>query len=75
MKAKVVFLIFLAILLIVFAIQNIEVTKIHLWFWEIQTPRAILIFVCFAVGLIVGLVIPSGKKKREKSDPGDNATI
>jgi uncharacterized integral membrane protein len=66
MKAKVILILFLLILLIVFAIQNMEVSKVRLWFWEIETPRAIMIFVCFTLGVIIGLVIPTGKKPRDK---------
>ena len=63
MKFKLVIVIVLAILLVVFGIQNTEIVNIKLWFWELNTPRAILIFVCFAIGVIIGLIVPSSRKK------------
>lgn len=62
MKAKTIIIIILTILIVVFALQNTEVVPVQLWFWKLQIPRALLIFCCLAVGVIIGLMIPSSKK-------------
>jgi putative membrane protein len=68
MKTKIVLIILLIILLIIFVLQNTEMIKVDLFFWDINIPGALLLFVCFALGLVIGLAIPSSKPKRE-SDP------
>jgi uncharacterized integral membrane protein len=65
MKTKVVIIILLAVLLIVFVLQNTETVNINFFFWDLTIPRALLLFVCFAVGLIIGLIIPSSRLKKE----------
>lgn len=68
MRLKLIIITILALLLVIFAVQNTEVTVIKLWFWQLNMPRAILIFVSFAMGLIIGLMIPtfSGKGSRKE---------
>ena len=63
MKTKVTVIALLAVLLIIFVLQNTEMVIINLFFWDISIPRALLIFVCFAMGLVIGLLIPSSEKK------------
>ncbi len=63
MKIKVIIL--LAILLIVFVLQNTETVNVNFIFWDLSFLRALLLFVCFAVGLIFGLLIPSSRLKKE----------
>lgn len=65
MKTKVVVIILLAILLIVFVLQNTEIVNVNFFFWDLSIPRALLVFVCFAVGLVFGLLIPSSRSKKE----------
>ena len=62
MKTKIIIIVILAILLIIFVLQNTENVGIKFWFWELNIPRALLLFVCFAMGLVMGLIIPSQKK-------------
>lgn len=69
MKTKIFVIALLAVLLIIFVLQNTEMVIINLFFWDISIPRALLIFVCFAMGLVFGLLIPSsGKSKAELAD-------
>lgn len=67
MKAKTVIIIILAILLIIFALQNTDVVNVQLWFWDIKIPRALLIFCCLAAGVIIGLMVPSSRKRDSNS--------
>lgn len=61
MKFKIVIIILFAIMLVLFALQNTEIVQIKLWFWEVQTPRALLILICLAVGVIIGFMVPTPK--------------
>jgi len=65
MKAKAIVIIILIVLIIIFVLQNTEMVKVNLWFWDINIPGALLLFVCFAIGLIIGLLIPSSRKSPE----------
>ncbi len=73
MKTKIIFIIILTILLIIFVLQNTAPAAVKLWFWKLELPVALLLFVCFSMGLIIGLLIPgSGKKgKEEEKTPQD----
>jgi len=68
MKTKAIIILLLAILLIIFALQNTEVVRVKLWFWGMDLPLALLIFVCFAIGVVTGIIIPTSKEKK-KSQP------
>lgn len=65
MKTKVTVIALLAVLLIIFVLQNSEMVIINLFFWDFSIPRALLIFVCFAMGLVIGLLIPSTGKGKQ----------
>jgi uncharacterized integral membrane protein len=65
MKTKIVIIIVLVVLLIIFVLQNTESVKVDLFFWDLNIPAALLLFVCFALGLIIGLVIPASQNKKE----------
>ena len=68
MRTKAIIILLLAILLIIFALQNTEVVRVKLWFWGMDLPLALLIFVCFAIGVVTGIIIPTSKGKK-KSHP------
>ena len=68
MKTKIVIIIVLAVLLIIFVLQNTEIVVVNFWFWDLSLPRALLLFVTFAMGLIIGLIVPSTKKSSQKND-------
>jgi len=72
MKTKIVVIALLAVLLIIFVLQNTEMVKINLFLWDISIPRALLIFVCFAMGLVFGLLIPSSGNKSESGNNLEN---
>jgi len=69
MKTKIAIIIVLIILLIIFVVQNTDKVDVKLWFWDISLPAALLLFVCFAVGLIVGLIIPASGTKGKSEEP------
>ena len=68
MKTKIVIIILLTVLLIIFVLQNTEIVVVHFWFLDLSLPRALLLFVTFAMGLIIGLIVPSTKKSSQKND-------
>lgn len=69
MKFKISILVALALALVIFALQNTEFVVIKLWFWEIQTPRALLILICITIGILIGFLIPSIKRNKDIDSP------
>jgi putative membrane protein len=69
MKFKVTVIILLSLLLVIFALQNTEIVDIKLWFWVVKTPKALLILLCIAMGVIIGMIASRCRfKKLEKED-------
>jgi uncharacterized integral membrane protein len=68
MKTKIIIIIILAVLLIIVVLQNTAIVTFKVWFWELSIPRALLLFVCFAMGIIIGLIIPSSRKEGEQKE-------
>ncbi|PID91803.1 MAG: hypothetical protein CSA96_06870 [Bacteroidetes bacterium] len=64
MKTKTIVVVILTILIVIFAVQNTEAVNVQLLFWKLQIPRALLIFCCLAVGILIGLMIPSTRRKK-----------
>jgi len=73
MKSKIVVIVVLTVLLIIFVLQNTEVVIVNFWFWDLSLPRALLLFVTFAVGLIIGLMVPT--KRKEKKPESENPEV
>jgi len=69
MKTKIIIIIVLLILLIIFVLQNTANIKVDLFFWHLDIPGALLLFVCFALGLIIGLIIPASKSNKPEQEP------
>ncbi|TFH38398.1 MAG: DUF1049 domain-containing protein [Bacteroidia bacterium] len=66
MKTKLVVILVLTILTVIFVLQNTAVISVRLWFWEASISRALLIVLCLAIGIIIGIIIPSsGREKKE----------
>lgn len=76
MRLKIILIAVLAILLVVFAMQNTEVVVTKLWFWEIKSPRALLILTSMIAGIVIGMVssmerIKIKHKKKESKKEQD----
>lgn len=54
MGYKLVTVLILAGLVVLFIIQNVAVVEVRFLFWTMQISKALLIFLLFAVGVIMG---------------------
>ncbi len=59
MSIKVVIGLVLAGLLVLFTLQNTEVVELRFLFWTLSVSRALVIFLVFATGLMVGWLLHS----------------
>ncbi len=76
MKKSFWFLIIIALLIVIFSVQNAEVVPIKFIVWEGELSLAILMILTFLFGLIVGAIyyaVSIKKKKKEKNPVGDIA--
>ncbi|MBZ0326777.1 MAG: lipopolysaccharide assembly protein LapA domain-containing protein [Altibacter sp.] len=55
-------------LFIVFALQNIEVTEVKIFFWKISISRILIILGSFVAGLLVGLLFSAKKQFSRKTN-------
>jgi lipopolysaccharide assembly protein A len=72
MSFKVGLVAILALVVLIFLAQNVEVVKVSFLFWEISMSRAILLFFSLLIGFIAGWFLNSylsyRKNKRASSD-------
>jgi len=69
MKTKLVVILVLTILTVIFVLQNTAVISVRLWFWEASISRALLIVLCLAIGIIIGIIIPSSSREKKELPP------
>ncbi len=63
MKPKLIIGIVAIILFVIFLIQNTQVVTLRLYFWELSMPQIILISITMLIGIAVGYIIATMRKK------------
>lgn len=58
MSIKIIIVLILLSLFLVFIFQNIETVSVSFLMFEINMPRALLLIITLAAGLIIGIFIP-----------------
>ena len=58
----------LAVVTIIFILQNIAVVEIHFLFWTFAISRTVLIFSVLLIGIIIGWLLRSGSVNRKKDE-------
>jgi uncharacterized integral membrane protein len=67
MSAKLIAIIVLLILLLIFAIQNIQPVVLNFLFWKIFTSSVVSILVSFVIGLLAGCLLMMIGRMKKKS--------
>jgi len=49
-----------------FTFQNLVTVEVTFLFWAVQLPRAILVFVVFALGALFGWILNSARRHRRR---------
>ena len=65
MNYKMLTVLVLAILVVLFIIQNVAVVEIEFLFWSVQMSRSLLIFILLAVGFVIGGFVHSYFKHKK----------
>lgn len=68
MKPKMVVILILAIVLIVFVVQNSNVADVHLFFWTVSMSMIILIFFVALIGFAIGYLTHHFVIERKKKE-------
>ena len=68
MKSKLIFSLVVAILFLIFLLQNTQVVTLRLYFWSISMSQIILIPLMLILGFVAGYITAklTGKKAAEK---------
>ena len=62
MKLKTFVAVLFATVIIIFSIQNVEVTDIKFLFWKLSMSRVLVILGSFSIGILVGVLISIKRK-------------
>jgi uncharacterized integral membrane protein len=65
-------LIIIALLLVIFAIQNSHEVTINLWFWEFRTSLALALVICIILGFVLSLIYFYPYKRTKKNRMKEN---
>jgi putative membrane protein len=65
MSLKMIIVLILFLIFLIFIFQNIETVTVSFLMFDISMPRALLLVVTFAIGLLMGIFIPVDYKKHK----------
>ncbi len=57
MKAKLSFVMVLLLMVVIFTVQNAETVTITFFLWQFTLSRALMFFLIFAVGVLLGFFL------------------
>lgn len=68
MQIFLIFALIIAILLVIFALQNTMTIPVTLWAWKVESSIALFLLISFALGALVAVLIslPAVMKRRKK---------
>ena len=69
MKLKIIGLIVLLLVLLIFALQNIQTVTLRFLFWQAETSAVLSILFSFLIGFLVGWLIHFGKPPQKPTRP------
>lgn len=71
---RIIVLLLVAVVLVVFAVQNAEQITLKLLFWNFEISTALMMLICFALGVVFMLIytIPIVARMKRKGGPGNN---
>lgn len=55
-QIKLIFALFFALLLVVFAVQNAQEVEIRFWFWQFSASLSLVLLVSIAIGVILSIL-------------------
>ncbi|MGB5647976.1 LapA family protein [Muriicola sp.] len=68
MKFKTIMAIVFAVLVVIFSLQNAEVTEVDFLLWNISMSKVLIILGSFAIGVLVGILVSLKRPKKYPSE-------
>jgi uncharacterized integral membrane protein len=62
MKLKTTLALIFATIIVIFSLQNTEVTEVKFLVWKLSMSRVLIIMGSFAIGVLAGLLVSMKKK-------------
>ena len=56
------------VLMVIFIFQNIDMVEINFLFWHVSISRALMIFLVFLIGVILGAILRNLKRAKGKPE-------
>ena len=66
MKTKTIIALLFISLIIIFSLQNVEITDVKFLFWKLSISRILVILGSFVIGILVGILVSIKKKITKK---------
>ncbi len=63
MSVKMILVLIITLIFLIFTLQNIETITVSFLMFDISMPRALLLLITFAMGLLIGIFAPFEFKK------------
>jgi putative membrane protein len=68
MKTKTIVSLFFVLIIVIFSLQNSEITDVDFLFWKISVSRILIILGSFSFGVLVGILVSMVKKTTTTKD-------
>ena len=68
MKFKIILSLVVAVLIVIFIVQNVAVVDIKFLFWKLSMSRSLMMLFLIIVGIIIGWFLKSASVRRQKED-------
>ncbi|MFN0730137.1 LapA family protein [Polaribacter gochangensis] len=68
MKTKTIVSLFFILLIVIFSLQNSEITDVDFLFWKISVSRILIILGSFSFGVLVGILVSIKRKTTATTD-------
>ncbi|MEQ9220672.1 MAG: LapA family protein [Cyclobacteriaceae bacterium] len=69
---RIIFILLIALVIVVFSVQNAEVVEVRFLGWRLESSRALIMLVCVGIGSLgtILALLPAifGRKEKENTD-------
>jgi len=62
MKTKTILILIFAAIIVIFSLQNAEITDVKFLFWKLSISKVLIILGSFAIGVLLGILISQKRK-------------
>jgi uncharacterized integral membrane protein len=67
MQRTLVLWLIVAILLIIFTLQNAQIVEVRLWFWRVSANLSLVLFLSIGIGVVISIVFTTFAIRRKNT--------